>query len=70
MKTKEFFILAIAGLTAICLSTAVCAAPPKMKMTTEIPSSITIADKVETSIGTLTFEDVFPTEDTAQKIYD
>ncbi|MGB5747733.1 MAG: DUF1254 domain-containing protein, partial [Desulfobacterales bacterium] len=70
MKTKEFFILAITGLTTICLSTAVWAAPPKMKMTTEIPSSITIADKVETSIGALTFEDGFPTEETAQKIYD
>ena len=70
MKTKEFFILAITGLTTICLATAVWAAPPKMKMTTEIPSSITIADKVETSIGALTFEDGFPTEETAQKIYD
>ena len=70
MRTKEFFILAITGLTTICLATAVLAAPQKMKMTTEIPSSITIADKVETGIGTLTFEDGFPTEETAQKIYD
>ena len=70
MRTKEFFILAITGLTTICLATAVWAAPQKMKMTTEIPSSITIADKVETGIGTLTFEDGFPTEETAQKIYD
>ena len=44
--------------------------PAKMKMTTEIPPEITIADKVESRIGTLTFEDGFPTEETAQKIYD
>ena len=45
-------------------------APPKMKMTTEIPASIKIPDKVETRLGTLRFEDGFPTEETAQKIYD
>ena len=41
-----------------------------MKMTTEIPKSIMIEDKIESRIGTLTFEDGFPTEETAQKIYD
>ena len=44
--------------------------PAKMKMTTEIPPEITIADEVETRLGTLTFEDGFPTEETAQMIYD
>ena len=29
--------------------------PPKMKMTTDIPASITVPDAVETSIGTLEF---------------
>ena len=44
--------------------------PPKMKMTTDIPASIQIPDAVETRLGTLRFEDGFPTEETAQKIYD
>ena len=43
---------------------------PEMKMTTPIPENITTPDKLETSIGTLTFEDGYPTEDTAQKVYD
>ena len=43
---------------------------PRMKMTTEIPPAITIPDEVETRLGTLRFEDGFPTEETAQKIYD
>ena len=42
----------------------------KMKMTTDIPASIPIADEVETRFGTLTFDDGFPTEETAQKLYD
>lgn len=40
-----------------------------MKYTTPIPPEITIADLVETRFGTLQFEDGFPTEETAQKIY-
>ena len=42
----------------------------KYKMTTEIPESIKIPDEVETRFGTLNFEDGFPTEETAQKVYD
>lgn len=49
---------------------AASSAPPTMEMTTEIPADIAIADTVETSIGTLTFDDGFPTEETAQKVYD
>jgi hypothetical protein len=41
-----------------------------MKMTTDIPESIKIPDTLETRLGTLNFEDGFPTEGTAQKIYD
>jgi hypothetical protein len=44
--------------------------PPKMKMTTDIPSSIPIADEIETRIGTLNFTDGYPDEETAQKLYD
>ncbi len=43
---------------------------PKMKMTTDIPASITTPDKVETSIGTLEYFDGFPTPETAQKCFD
>jgi hypothetical protein len=43
---------------------------PRMKMTTEIPKSITTPDRVETRIGTLEFFDGFPTEETAQKCFD
>ncbi len=43
---------------------------PATKMTTPIPANIAIPDKVKTSIGTLKFECGFPTEETAQVIYD
>jgi len=41
-----------------------------MKMTTEIPSSITTPDSVETRIGTLEFFDGFPTAETARRTFD
>jgi hypothetical protein len=44
--------------------------PPKMKMTTDIPVSITTPDSVDTSIGTLKFFDGFPDDATVQKVYD
>jgi hypothetical protein len=43
---------------------------PKMKMTTEIPDSITMPDKIETRIGTLELFDGFPSDETANKAYD
>ena len=42
----------------------------KMKMTTPIPPQITIPDTVDSRIGTLTFNDGFPTDETVQKVYD
>jgi len=45
-------------------------APAKMKMTTPIPKSIVIPDKLETRIGTLEFFDGLPTDKTVQKAYD
>jgi hypothetical protein len=45
-------------------------APPKMKMTTDIPPEITTPDSVETRIGTLKFFDGFPDKETTQKVYD
>jgi hypothetical protein len=70
MKRKAY--LAIAALSgALSLGTAQAQTPPpKMKMTTPIPSSITTPDSVDTSIGTLKFIDGFPDDATAQKVYD
>ena len=42
----------------------------RMKMTTDIPPSITTPDKVETRIGTLKFFDGFPDKATVEKVYD
>ena len=41
-----------------------------MKMTTDIPASITAPEKVETSIGTLNYFDGVPTEQTVETVYD
>ena len=46
------------------------AEPPKFKMTTEIPQSITTPDKVETAIGDLEFFDGVPSQQTVQTLYD
>ena len=42
----------------------------RMKMTSDIPESIIIPDKVETRIGTLEFFDGFPKDKTVQKVLD
>ena len=44
--------------------------PPKMKMTIDIPASITAPDQVETSIGALEFFDGVPNEATVSTVYD
>ncbi len=65
MKTFQILIF------VVCLVHLVLAQPtPKMKMTTDIPASITTPDKVETRIGTLEYFDGFPTTETSQKLYD
>jgi hypothetical protein len=46
------------------------AAPPRMRMTTDIPTAITTPDSVKTRIGTLKFFDGFPDDATTQKVYD
>lgn len=43
-------------------------APPKMKMTTDIPPAITTPDSVETRLGTLKFSDGVPDDPTVQKV--
>ena len=42
----------------------------KLKMTTDIPASITTPDSVGTRLGTLTFFDGLPDEETVQTVYD
>ncbi len=44
--------------------------PPKMKMTIDIPASVTAPDQVETSLGTLKYFDGVPTEATVDTVYD
>ncbi len=70
MRPTSLTILTAAVLGASGLATAVAAQPPKMKMTTDVPLSITVPDKVETSIGTLKFFDGVPTEGTVKTVYD
>jgi hypothetical protein len=45
-------------------------AAPHTEMTTDIPPSLTIPDKVETRIGTLKFSDGFPDNATVEKVFD
>ena len=45
-------------------------APPRMKMTTDIPAEITTSDSIETRLGKLTLFDGFPDDATTQKVYD
>jgi hypothetical protein len=71
MKTTckvNIFLFGI--LATLIVSQASAEVPPKMKMTTEIPKSITTPDKVETRLGTLEFFDGFPDDATTQKVYD
>ncbi len=58
MNLKNSTMLGAATLLAASVAAA---QPPKMKMTTEIPASITAPDKVETSIGTIEYFDGVPT---------
>jgi hypothetical protein len=69
--TTRTSLIAIAVLSAIlsgCASTN--SSPPKMKMTTDIPASITTPDSVETRLGTLKFTDGFPDAATTEKCFD
>src|SRR5271155_5354459 len=71
MKTTRIQNL-LAATFACALGTAAAQdqTPPKMKMTTDIPASITSPDSVETRLGTLKFTDGFPDDATVQKVYD
>jgi hypothetical protein len=69
MKPKMCFVRVLL-VTTLLSATTYAQAPPKMKMTTDIPSSVTTPDSVETPIGTLKFFDGFPDDATIQKVYD
>ena len=45
-------------------------APPTLKMTTDIPASVTAPDSAETSIGKLEYFDGVPTDATVDTVYD
>ena len=66
MKTRQLITVVLIGM----MVSVVWAAPPKMKMTTEIPEGIATPDKLETRIGTLKLSDGVPDKETAQLIYD
>jgi hypothetical protein len=44
--------------------------PPKLKMTTDIPSSVKAPNAVDTSIGRLRYFDGVPTKETVETVYD
>jgi hypothetical protein len=69
MKARHALAVTVAVLVVVALMTAVWA-QPRMKMTTDIPASITAPDKVETSIGTLRYFDGVPDEATVARVYD
>jgi hypothetical protein len=68
--TRKANIFLFGMLATLIVSQASAEVPPKMKMTTDIPKSITTPDKVETRLGTLEFFDGFPDDATTQKVYD
>jgi len=70
MKTTQLLTLALAGALVTSLSACNSTVPPKMKMTTDIPASVTAEDKVVTSIGTLKYFDGVPTAKTVETVYD
>jgi len=70
MKTKHLLEMTGASLIGLCLATSASAQPPKLKMTTPVPASITAPDKAQTSIGTLEYFDGVPTEKTIDTVYE
>jgi hypothetical protein len=70
MQSKTVLAAALICALATTFASAQTTPPPKMKMTTDIPASITTPDSVETRLGTLKFDDGFPDDATVQKVYD
>lgn len=70
MNRRPCFLAAVVFSGLMIVSTAYAQTPPKMKMTTPTPPSITTPDSVNTRIGNLKFFDGFPDDSTVQKVYD
>jgi hypothetical protein len=73
MKTgyKLLVALLLSAVASLLVVTPIRAqTPPKMKMTTDIPASITTPEKVDTRIGTLKFDGGYPDAATVEKVYD
>jgi len=64
MSTRIFWTPVVTIVATIATVCAFAADAPKMKMTTDIPESITTPDSVETRIGTLKFFDGYPDDAT------
>ena len=67
---RNHHLLTLAVLTFCSLTTSVQAQPPAMKYSTEIPANVVTPDRTETRLGALEFVDGFPTEATAEKVWD
>ncbi len=70
MNIKSILTLAVSGFLMASMASVTWAKPPKFKNTTDIPANVMTPDKMKTRLGTLKFKDGFPTEETAQKIWD
>ena len=71
MTRKQDLVVALGWVLGAAVSPRMALAEPtKMKMTTDIPESIIMPDKIETRIGTLEFFDGLPTEETVRKAYE
>jgi hypothetical protein len=62
--------LAVISLMLVSPVAQTWAQSPTLKMTTDIPASITAPERAETSIGTLKYFDGVPTEKTVEIVYD
>ena len=73
MKTSPRTTISLAGavIAGLLFATSACAQmSTKMKMTTPIPEKITTPAKIESRLGTLEFPQGFPTDSTADKLYE
>src|ERR1700739_1075816 len=70
MNSRDALKFGAATFLIISSGAAANAQASNMKMTTEIPKSITSPDQVETRIGPLKFFDGFPDKATIEKVYD
>src|SRR5450755_5026184 len=70
MNSAAKHLISTAVALLICVGGVRAQTPPKMKMTTDIPSEITTPDSIETPLGTLKLFDGFPADATTEKVYD